>query len=302
MQKPHLIIIAGPTGSGKTRLAIEVAKAFNTEIISFDSRQFYREMDIGVARPSPAELAAVKHHFIAAFSVHEPLSAGAFADLAREKIDSAKGQKDFWVLTGGSGLYLDALLYGFDELPKPGKEIREKVNRIFTEGGLDALIKELKQLDPAILEITDIRNPARLKRALEVCYSGYTYSELRKGQRKKAQYPFTLFGIDLPRTELYDRINRRVDEFLDNGLEEEVRKLFTENTPLLETTVGYKEWLPYLKEGKGKSEIPDLIRKNSRNYAKRQMTWFRKVPDIVWISGKPEEVFSHLKKNMPWLP
>lgn len=269
-------MIGGATASGKTSLAIDVARALGTEIISADSRQFYREMRVGNARPEPEELAAVPHHFVADRSVTDPLSAGRFAAEALVVLDALFYQHERVVVVGGGGLYLRALAEGLDEFPDVTDTARAQVQNLVEKQGLTGLQAELRRLDPAYFAAVDQANPRRLERALLVSYSsGRPYSSFLN---KRPPRPFAVryFRTARPRPELYGRINRRVDLMLQRGLEAEARALYPHRALPALQTVGYQEWWPYFENAYDRDRAVELIKRNSRRYAKRQETWFGK--------------------------
>ena len=289
MQNKYLICILGPTASGKTKLAIEAANYFDTEIISTDSRQFYKEMTIGTAKPTPEELAQAKHHFIDTLSVKDKYSAGQFEHDALEKIAELHKTKDVVVLAGGSGLYINAILFGIDPFPEISKETRAKVVNIYKEGGIEALKNELRKLDPEHYITVDLDNHRRLMRALEVCFaSGTTYSSFRKQEAKARNFKVIKIAYDRDREKLYERINRRVEIMIAQGLEEEVKNLIPYKDAYALNTIGYKELFPYLEGEISLEEAVELIKRNSRRYAKRQITWFGNDKEISWISPSIE--------------
>lgn len=299
MKEKYVICILGATASGKTALAIETAKHFNTEIISTDSRQFYREMTIGTAKPNAEELSQIKHHFINSLSVTEEYSAGKFETDALQKIEELHQTKDVVVLAGGSGLYINAILFGIDPFPKIPTAVRNKVIGLYKEKGIDALRNELRHLDPETYVFIDLDNPRRLMRALEVCYaSGTTYASFRKQKPKKRPFKVINLAYDYPREELYERINKRVDIMLQNGLEEEAKKLLPYRNTYALNTIGYKELFPYFENEITKNEAIELIKRNSRRYAKRQLTWFRKDESIHWLKPKINltKLFTEIEK------
>lgn len=272
----HLVVIGGPTAAGKTALAIEVAKQLDTEIISGDSRQFYREMAIGNARPDPGELAAVKHHFIADRSVHQPLSAGRFAAEALDRLETIFTTSDYAVLVGGSGLYLRALCTGLDEFPPVTARARARVEGIVAEQGLAGLQAALASADPDYFSTVDQQNARRLERALLVSYSaGKPYSSFL-GNRPPRPFNSHYFRVTRPRPELYERINLRVDQMLSAGLQAEAKELYPHKEMPVLQTVGYQEWWPYFAGEYAHERAVELIKQHSRRYAKRQETWFRK--------------------------
>lgn len=279
-----LVVIVGPTGSGKTDLAIEVARHFGAEILSTDSRQFYKGMPIGTAQPSAEQLAAVRHHFIADRLPEQELSAGGYEREALERLGELFERHDVVIAVGGSGLYIDALCYGFDELPSDTAHIRaELVQRLDSEG-LDRLVEELRARDEAYWQVVDRCNPARVIRALEVCIaSGRPYSEQRTATRRSRPFRTVKIGLLWPREELYDRINRRVDIMVGEGLEEEARSVSHLRHLSSLQTVGYREFFDHFDGKITRQEAIDLVKRNSRRYAKRQMTWFRRDESIHWV-------------------
>ncbi len=296
-QNHKLIVITGPTASGKTQLAIDVAKHYQTEIVSFDSRQFFKELSIGTAKPTLEQLNEVPHHFISNISVQDEYNAGTYELDAIKKLDELFQRKEVIVATGGSGMYLDAILYGFDELPKVEEALREKLNKIYEEEGIEVLQTMLAKLDPEHYNNVDLQNPHRLLRALEVCLAtGIPFSQQRKRKTKQRNFTSHLFGIDLEREELYGAINNRVDEMIAAGLLDEVRSLsaFCHLNAL--QTVGYKELFQHM-EGKLDMETAvNLIKQNTRRFAKRQMTWFRKYEEMNWV--KKSEAKNKIIKEM----
>jgi len=287
LPKEHLkklIVIGGPTASGKTSLAIELALKLNTEIISADSRQFYKELNIGVARPSVEELNAVTHHFIAHRSVEEEYSAGQFSRDALVKINELFQKKDDVVLVGGSGLFINAVTKGFHEDVKDDGVIREELELLFKNEGLEGLQAKLKAIDQEAYEIIDIQNPQRLQRAIErVLLSGKTHNELRQSDLEERQFEVLEFAIDWPREELYNRINDRVDIMMESGLLNEVKSVLKYKDLNALKTVGYKEIVEYLEGECSLEEAVEKIKQNTRRYAKRQLTWFRNKTGTSWV-------------------
>jgi tRNA dimethylallyltransferase len=271
----QLIVIGGPTASGKTQMAIELAQHLDTEIISADSRQFYAEMRIGNARPSDEELAAVPHHFVADRSIHQPLSAGRFAEEALARLDHIYKDRDVAVAAGGSGLYLKALCEGLDEFPEVSAQANEQVDALEAEGGLPALQQTLRKLDPEYYQRVDRQNIRRLQRALRVCFTeGRAYSSYL-GRQTDRPFQCHYFTTSVDRAQLYRRIECRVDDMLIQGLEEEARGLYPhQRLPALQT-VGYREWWPCFAGEYDRDRAIELIKRNSRRYAKRQITWFK---------------------------
>lgn len=277
-----LIVIAGPTASGKTKLSVDLAKQFNCPVISADSRQFYKEMTIGTAKPSVDEMAGITHYFIDSHSIANPLSAGKYETEAIQLIDSLFEKHDQLILVGGSGMFIDAVVFGTDRIPH-SKEVRNKWNSLFEKHGLPYLQSQLEEKDPEYHEIVDTKNPVRLIRALEVIEITNTkYSELRKNKAQR-NFATAYFVIDHPREVLYERINERVDEMVNKGLIDEVKSLIYYKDSQALNTVGYKEIFDYLEGDITKESAIELIKKNTRNYAKRQITWFKRVKNAFWI-------------------
>lgn len=280
MTEPLVFVVQGPTASGKTLLAIELAQRFQTEIISFDSRQFYQELNIGVARPTAEELAAVQHHFVATHSIQTPLNANEFAKQAQAKFTALAKQNGAVVLVGGSALFADALLLGLDPLPHD-PSIQQKWQAFYAQEGLSALQNELAQKDPAFFAQIDQMNPVRLLRALEVVeLTGQSNLELRGGPKADPPH-LKRFLIDWPREELYARINRRVDLMIQEGLEQEARCFYPDQQKLQALqTVGYQEFFDFFNGQISRDEAIEKIKQHSRNYAKRQLTWLKKYAHI----------------------
>ncbi len=295
-----LISIVGPTAIGKTNLAIQIAKHFNTEIISCDSRQFYKEMKIGTAVPSDDELTQVKHHFIQNISIHEKYSVGDFERDGLTFLDNYFRSNNICVMVGGSGLYEKAITTGFDEFPEIKPEIREQLNQELEEFGIEKLQKELKQVDPKYFEEVDIYNKQRVTRALEIYRgSGQPFSNFRNQDLNKRPFNIIKIGLELPREEMYDRINRRVDIMLNEGLLDEAKSLF----PLKELnalqTVGYRELFDFFEEKITLDFATEEIKKNTRRFAKRQMTWFKKDQEVNWFSPfAQEEIINFINSKL----
>ena len=283
MQKT-LISIIGSTGIGKTKLAIEMAKHFGTEIISCDSRQFFKEMKIGTATPTDEELAQAKHHFIGHLSVQDYYSIGQYEEDALEKIEEIFEDKDFAVLVGGSMMYEKAVVEGLNDLPEANAENQEKLQKILDEEGLEKLQEILKNLDEEYYNVVHKENPRRLLRAIDVIWqTGRKYSEIIAEPKHKRDFKVIRIGITAPREIMYERINLRVDKMLENGLIDEVKSL-TEYQKLVPLqTVGYTEIFKYLEGTWDLDFAVEEIKKNSRRYAKRQETWNRKVENVTWL-------------------
>lgn len=282
--KKTLIVILGPTASGKTSLSIDIAKQFKTEIISADSRQFFKEMSIGTAKPDLVEQDGIKHHFIDSHSIQDFFTAGQFEREALESLASIFKNNDYAICVGGSGLYINALCDGLDDIPGNLKE-REKLNEQFEQFGIEPILSELKEKDPEFFNTVDQQNHQRVIRAVEVIrVSGKPYSSLRKADKKERPFNIVKIGIEHPREALYNRINTRVDNMIRAGLIEEVRSLtpFRKHNAL--QTVGYKEIYQYLDGDISEEEAIELLKRNTRRFAKRQLTWFRKDTTTTWIA------------------
>jgi len=295
----HLIVIAGPTAIGKTDLAIKIAQQFKTEIISADSRQFYREMSIGTAKPTDEELKAAKHHFINSHSVSDTFTVGDFEEQALELIKQLFQKHDFVVLAGGSGLFIKAITEGFDKLPKADPEIRQDLNLLFETEGLSVLQSRLKELDPTYYNEVDLNNPQRIIRALEVCITtGSPFSSFRTKNINAREFNLIKIGLNTEREVLYQRINTRVDLMIDSELIEEVKSLLPYRNLNALNTVGYSEIFEYLDEKISLAEAIESIKQNTRRFAKRQLTWFRKDSDMAWF--RPDqltEILEYIKQK-----
>lgn len=286
----RLIVIVGPTGSGKTDLSIRIARRYGAPVLSTDSRQMYRGMAVGTAQPSPEQLQKVEHHFIASHDIKDNLSCGEYETQALARLDELFAAHDYVVAVGGSGLYVRALCEGMDDLPQADEELRrELASRLATEG-LESLAAQLKTLDPAYYDKVDRSNPARVVRALEVCLqTGLPYSQLRTGTPRPRNFGIVKVGVDMPRDMLYERIDRRVDCMLADGLEAEARALYPYRHLNALQTVGYREFFDYFDGRTTYDEAVALIKRNSRRYAKRQLTWFRRDGGIRWFGPDDTE-------------
>ena len=281
----NLIYIAGPTGVGKTDLSLEIAKKFNTDIVSCDSRQFYKELKIGASPPSNSQLKEVKHHFIHHKSIHDVYNVGKYEKDAITVINDLFKEKDNLILVGGSGLYADSIMYGIDNFPDIPSGIRNNIIADFKSGGLEVIQNKLKKLDPEYYEEVDLSNFNRIIRALEVIeLTGKKFSSLRTKKEKQRIFKSHVLIIETDREKLYKRINDRVDSMIKEGLEEEALKLkdFKELNPL--NTVGYKEFFNYFEDKLTFTQTVEKIKQNTRNYAKRQITWLKKYSDAKKIN------------------
>jgi tRNA dimethylallyltransferase len=292
-----LLVIVGPTAVGKTDLCVQLAQELKTEIISADSRQFYQELSIGTAKPSLKEQGGVTHHFIDSHSIHDYFSPGDFEREALSRLTSLFEQHDVVIATGGSGLYLKALIDGLDDMPEIDIKLRNSLmSRLETEGLAD-LFDELRKLDPVYADQVDVKNPKRVVRALEVCLSSSkTYSEFRKSQSDIRPFKILKYCLDRPREELYQRIDARMDAMLDKGLVEEAKKYADFQANYALKTLGYKEVYGYLRQEYDEVELNRLLKRNSRHYAKKQLTWFRHQDEYVWLH--PSEAKNKILKDL----
>lgn len=290
MSIKRLIVIVGPTGSGKTDLSIRLALHYRAPILSTDSRQVYRGMPIGTAQPTEEQLNTVEHHFIASHDIEDKLSCGEYEVQALACLEKLFAQHDDVVAVGGSGLYVRALCEGMDELPQADEALRRELERRLADEGIGALAAQLRELDPRYYEEVDRSNPARVVRALEVCLqTGRPYSAQRTGVRRERPFRIIKIGVNLPREVLYDRINRRVDAMVAEGLEAEARRLYPHRELNALQTVGYREFFDCFDGRVTRDEAVELIKRNTRRYAKRQLTWFRRDPEIRWFAPTDDE-------------
>ena len=296
MENKHLIVLAGPTASGKTATAIKLAKAFDAEIISADSRQFYKELSIGTAAPTAEELAQVKHHFVHNLSIEDKYDV---ADYEKDVLSFLKEYfktKNVAIMTGGSGLFIDAVCNGLDEIPDISDEIRNRVSRMLETEGLERLQKEVERVDPEYFKIVDKQNPRRLQRALEVYYqTGKPYSTFRRKNVAKRDFDIIKLAILWDRDKLIERINKRFDLMMEQGLLDEVKSVYPKRHLNSLNTVGYKELFDYLDGKYTLEQAVEQIKINTRQYAKRQMTWLRKNGDYQWFTiEKYDEIIDTL--------
>jgi len=286
-------IIVGPTAVGKTSLAIQLAKHLQTEIISADARQCYRELDIGVARPSQEELNQVPHHFIANHSIHEIVNASVFEKEALVITEKLFQQKDNIVMVGGTGLYIKAFCEGLDDIPSIDPSVRSSIIESYESNGLIWLQEQLKQKDPVYWEQAEQENPQRLMRALEVMEGlGKSILSFQCHQKKQRPFEIKLIGLEMERSLLYNRINSRVEQMMALGLEKEVQSLLPQFSLNALQTVGYREWLPYFNQEQTKEQVIAAIQQNTRQYAKRQMTWFKKDPSVQWFNASAPDLLN----------
>ena len=301
LNSKNLIVIVGPTAIGKTALSIEIAKEYNCNILSADSRQFYKEMEIGTAKPTLSEMDGVTHHFVNNLSIHDRYTAGMFEIDAIKTLEQSYKTNDIAILVGGSGLFVDAVCLGFDDVPG-NQEIRASLIKELEVNGIETLCLELKEKDPEYYSTADINNSRRVLRALEVIRtSGNTFTSYRNKAHKQRPFNIHYIGLNTDREILYNRINYRVDLMVKAGLIDEVKSLLPQrNLPPL-NTVGYKELFKYFEGSTSKEEAIEEIKKNTRRFAKRQGTWFRKNENINWFdySTKASEIIHFIENVLP---
>lgn len=299
MQKTCIVIV-GPTAVGKTSVAVQVADHFKTEIISADSRQCFKELNIGVAKPSAAELAQVTHHFISSISIHDEMNAAAYEQWALQTINGIFKKHDVAVLVGGTGLYVRAFCDGLDEVPEVDEQIRKKINADYEWEGLEWLQAQVEKHDPVYFAKGEIKNPHRLLRALEVKLStGRSLIEFQTRKKKQRDFNIIRIGLELPKEQLHHNINRRVDAMMQEGLLAEVKKLVPYKKLNALQTVGYRELFGHLAGDLSLEDAVEIIKINTRQYAKRQMTWFKKDEEVHWYAPDVEACLPLIKKLMP---
>jgi tRNA dimethylallyltransferase len=302
MSKPVLVVVSGPTASGKTRLSIELATRFSCPILSMDSRQIFKELSIGTAVPEPEELQQAKHFFIHSHSIAEDYSAGNYEEEAIELLKELFETHKVVIAVGGSTLYMKALLDGFDDFPRVSEEAKETVQTWFSEGGLNLWLEKLKGLDPEYFNIVDRENPRRIQRALEVCVtSGKPYSSFRSEKSKERPFQSIVFAPEMDRKKLYDRINRRVDQMIERGLINEAKSAESFRHKKSMQTVGYRELFRYF-DGEYDLEMAiSEIKKNTRRYAKRQITWLRGDHRVNWVNfEKREQIIERIEEALDY--
>lgn len=298
--RKHLIVVVGPTAVGKTALCVRLAKKLGTEIVSADSRQFYREMNIGTAKPSEAEQEGVPHHFVDSHSIEDEFNAGAYELKVLDLLHVMFEKQDCLILTGGSGLYVRAITEGMDEMPEADLTVRAALQAQFEEHGIQPLLEQLQELDPHYFLQVDQANTQRVIRALEVCLSsGQPYSNFRKNTKQTRPFNIIKIGLSRDREELYQRIDQRMDMMLEQGLLEEAKTLYPYKSHNALQTVGYKEIFDFLDGSYDWEEAVRLLKRNSRRYAKRQLTWFHKSPDYTWFHPDQwEEIMEYIHDQM----
>lgn len=300
MNNKLLVVVTGPTAVGKTSLSIELAKHFNTVIVSADSRQFYKQLNIAVAKPDQNQLKEVEHHFISFLDIADYYNVAQFETDVLQKLDEIFAEKDIAFLVGGSGLYIDAVCYGIDYFPDVPDDLRNSLNKIFEQKGIEELRKILKEKDPEYYNIVDKDNPQRLLRAIEVCLiTGKPFSEQRLNEPKKRNFNIIKIALNMDRAVLNERISVRVDEMLDAGLIDEAKELYKHKELNSLKTVGYRELFDYIEGKYTIEEAVEKIKTNTRRYAKRQVTWLKKDESYKWFSPEQKEVIiDHIKSNM----
>ena len=294
--KKTLIVITGPTAVGKTALCLEIAKHFDIPIINADSRQIYKELRIGTASPTSEQMQQVPHFFVGSLSLNDYYSASLFEQQVLECLEQQFQTNDYALLSGGSMMYIDAVCDGIDDIPTIDDETRELMKQRLAEEGLEALVEELKRLDPEYYEIVDRQNPRRVVHALEICtMTGKTYTSFRKREKRQRSFRIIKIGLNRPREELYQRINQRVDEMMQQGLLEEAKSLYPMRQMNALNTVGYKELFDYLEGRWPLEEAVERIKGNTRRYARKQLTWYKKDPQIHWFHPQEtEQIISYI--------
>ena len=294
-----LIVITGPTAVGKTALCLDIAQHFGIPIINADSRQIYKELKIGTASPTSEQLQLVPHYFVGSLSLTDYYSASLFEQQVLEILSRQFRSHDFALMAGGSMMYIDAVCDGIDDIPTVDDVTRETLKRRLAEEGLEALVEQLKELDPEYYEIVDRQNPRRVVHGLEICLmTGKTYTSFRKREKKERPFRIVKIGLNRPREELYDRINQRVDQMMQQGLLEEAKALYPMRQMNALNTVGYKELFDYLDGRWPLEEAVERIKGNTRRYARKQLTWYKKDPQIRWFHpDEKEQIISYISQD-----
>ena len=294
--KKTLIVITGPTAVGKTALCLEIAKHFDIPIINADSRQIYRELRIGTAQPTKEQMQEVKHYFVGTLGLDDYYSASLFEQQVLECLEQQFLTNDYALLSGGSMMYIDAVCDGIDDIPTIDDETRTLMKQRLADEGLEALVEELRRLDPEYYEIVDRQNPRRVVHALEICVmTGKTYTSFRKREKRQRPFQIIKIGLNRPREELYDRINQRVDQMMADGLLEEARSLYPLRHLNALNTVGYKELFDYLEGRWPLEEAVERIKGNTRRYARKQLTWYKKDERMKWFHPQEtEQIISYI--------
>ena len=294
-----LIVITGPTAVGKTALCLDIAQHFGIPIINADSRQIYKELKIGTASPTSEQLQLVPHYFVGSLSLTDYYSASLFEQQVLEILSRQFRSHDFALMAGGSMMYIDAVCDGIDDIPTVDDQTRETLKRRLAEEGLEALVEQLKELDPEYYAIVDRQNPRRVVHGLEICLmTGKTYTSFRKREKKERPFRIVKIGLNRPREELYDRINQRVDQMMQQGLLDEAKALYPMRQMNALNTVGYKELFDYLDGRWPLEEAVERIKGNTRRYARKQLTWYKKDPQIRWFHpDEKEQIISYISQD-----
>ena len=297
IDKKYLIVLVGPTASGKTKLSIDIANLYDAEILSADSRQFYKELEVGTAKPNKVELSKAKHHFINNLSIHDNYSVGKYKTEVDSVLMNYFKKNNYAVLVGGSGLFVDVVCNGIDDIPKVPNELRNKVREYYKTNGLNYIQNLLKQYDKNHYDVIDLNNPQRILRALEVCiYTKKPFSSFLMKKQQKNNFHLIKIGLNPPREILYENINSRVDSMIKNGLIDEALNLVDFKNLNSLQTVGYKELFDFFDNKISEKEAIDLIKRNTKKYAKKQMTWFKRDRDIKWFEKIDNSIFEYVKK------
>ena len=297
IDKKYLIVLVGPTASGKTKLSIDIANLYDAEILSADSRQFYKELEVGTAKPNKVELSQAKHHFINNLSIHDNYSVGKYKTEVDSVLINYFKKNNYAVLVGGSGLFVDVVCNGIDDIPKVPNELRNKVREYYKINGLNYIQNLLKQYDKKHYNVIDLSNPQRILRALEVCiYTKKPFSSFLIKKQEKNNFHLIKIGLNPPREMLYENINSRVDSMIKNGLIDEALNLVDFKNLNSLQTVGYKELFDFFDNKISEKEAIDLIKRNTKKYAKKQMTWFKRDRDIKWFEKIDNSIFEYVKK------
>lgn len=294
-----LVVITGPTAVGKTALCLQLAKHYGIPIVNADSRQIYRDLKIGTAAPTEAELRQVRHYFVGTLGLDDYYSASLFEEQAIRLLDELFQTSELALLTGGSMMYIDAVCNGIDDIPTVDDVTRQTLKRRLADEGLESLCEELRRLDPEHYETVDKKNPRRVVHALEICLmTGQTYTSFRKNERKERPFRIVKIGLTRPREELYERINRRVDQMMADGLLDEARRLYPLRQLNALNTVGYKEMFAYLDGTWTLEEAVERLKGNTRRYARKQLTWFKKDAEVTWFApDEIEKIIQHVDLN-----
>ncbi len=294
-----LVVITGPTAVGKTALCLQLAKHYGIPIVNADSRQIYRDLKIGTAAPTEAELRQVRHYFVGTLGLDDYYSASLYEEQALQLLGKLFQTSELALMTGGSMMYIDAVCNGIDDIPTVDDVTRETLKRRLADEGLEALCEQLRQLDPEHYEVVDKKNPRRVVHALEICLmTGHTYTSFRKNERKQRPFRIIKIGLNRPREELYERINHRVDQMMTDGLLDEARRLFPLRQLNALNTVGYKEMFAYLDGTWPLEEAVERLKGNTRRYARKQLTWFKKDAEVTWFApDEIEKIIQHVDLN-----